>query len=189
MIETINTTYKCHSGGAMGADTYFETIGKLYDVETLAYSYQTPSHRSNNKVEISQVDYLDGIDKIHLANQTLKRKINYKHLNLVARNWQQIKNADQVFAISKIIYKNIECVSGGTGWAIQMAIDHDKEIFVFDQIYNAWFEWSYGSSTFCILENSPKITCSNFAGIGIRKINDNGIAAINDLYKKSFKID
>lgn len=189
MTLTKTALFKCHSGGAIGADTYFENIGKLHGIKTLAYSYQTPSHTSANKVEISEVDYLDGIDKIHLANQTLKRKINYKHLNLISRNYQQIKNADQVFATSKIIYKNIECVSGGTGWAIQMAIDHEKEIFVFDQIYNAWFEWSYGSSTFCILESSPKITCPNFAGIGIRKINDNGIAAINDLYKKSFKID
>ena len=67
-----------------------------------------------------------------------------------------------------------------------MAIDHDKEIFVFDQVQNAWFEWSYSDSKFCILESCPKITSLNFAGIGIRKINLNGINAIEDLYINSF---
>jgi hypothetical protein len=169
ITHTKPALFKCHSGGAIGADTYFENIGLIYGIETLAYSYQTPSHRSSNKVEISLVDYLEGIEKIHLANQSLKRKINYKHLNLVSRNWQQIKNADQVFAISKIIYKNIECVSGGTGWAIQMAIDHEKEIFVFDQLQNTWFEWSYDVSRFCLLECCPKITYINSFNYGMKQ--------------------
>ena len=107
---TKNITSRCHSGGAVGADIHFEYFGALYGVKTLAYSYQTPYHKSINKVEISEADFQDGIEKIALANQSLKRKINVKHLNLLARNWQQIKNTDQVFAVSKIIFKNIECV-------------------------------------------------------------------------------
>ncbi|MEM8520627.1 hypothetical protein [Flavobacterium sp. PL12] len=186
MMITKNITFRCHSGGAIGADIHFEYFGALYGVKTLAYSYQTPYHKSINKVEISESDFQDGIQKIAPANQSLKRKVNVKHLNLLARNWQQIKNADQVFAVSKIIFKNIECISGGTGWAVQMAIDHHKEIFVFDQVQNAWFEWSYSDSKFCILESCPKITSLNFAGIGIRKINLNGINAIEELYINSF---
>lgn len=66
-----------------------------------------------------------------------------------------------------------------------MAIDHDKEIFVFDQVQNAWFEWSYSDSKFCSLESCPKITSLNFASIGIRKINLNGLNAIEELYINS----
>lgn len=187
MLITNKTTFRCHSGGAIGADTYFESVAELYGVIILAYSYETASHQSPNKIEISEDDFLEGVKKVHLANQTLKRKINYKYLNLISRNWQQVKNSDEVFAISKIIFKNIECVSGGTGWAIQMAIDHRKKIFVFDQIQNAWFKWSYSEATFCAIQLSPKITSLNFAGIGIRKINPDGISAIENLFKESFK--
>ena len=179
----------CHSGGAIGADTYFEEIGALYGIKTFAYSYKTPSHKSENKVDISETDYLEGVEKIETAFKTLKRKINYKYMNLLSRNWQQVKNADQIFAISKIIFKNIESVSGGTGWAIQMAIDNKKEVYVFDQEQNAWFKWSYSKTKFTILKNSPKITKRNFAGIGARKINENGINAIKELYKQSFKTE
>lgn len=187
MLITNTTTFRCHSGGAIGADTYFESFAALYGIKTLAYSYETASHQSPNKIEISEDDFLEGVEKVHLANQTLKRKINYKYLNLISRNWQQVKNSDEVFAISKIIFKNIECVSGGTGWAIQMAIDRRIKIFVFDQIQNAWFKWSYSEATFRAIQMSPKITSLNFAGIGIRKINADGISAIENLFKKSFK--
>lgn len=178
----------CHSGGAIGADTFFEEIGELYGVQTMAYSYKTSYHNSKNKVEISEIDFLEGVEKVEFAQKTLNRKKFQKYLNLLSRNWQQIKNANQVFAVSKIIFKSgVECVSGGTGWAIQMAIDNQKEVFVFDQEQNAWFKWSYAKSKFCVLKNTPKITKINFAGIGARKINENGINAIEELYKLSFE--
>jgi hypothetical protein len=39
---------------------------------------------------------------------------------------------------------------------------------------------------FIILKKAPKITKQNFAGIGSRKLNDNGINAIQQLFKNSF---
>ncbi|WP_366187226.1 hypothetical protein [Flavobacterium ovatum] len=177
----------CHSGGAIGADTFFEAIGELYGVKTMAYSYKTPYHKSKNKVEISELDFLKGVQKVEIAQKTLKRKTFHKHLNLLSRNWQQIKNAKQIFAVSKIIFKSgVECVSGGTGWAIQMAIDTKKEVFVFDQEQNTWFKWSYTKAKFYTLKTAPKITKRDFAGIGARKIKQNGIRAIEELYKLSF---
>lgn len=190
-MDSIKRTKKhliCHSGGATGADTYFEKMGELYGVKTKAYSYKTASHKSKNKVEISYHDFLEGEKMIEIAKKSLKRKINHKYMNLLSRNWQQIKNADQVFAISEIVVKlGLESVVGGTGWAVQMAIDNQKEVFVFDQEKNSWFKWSYSKSIFRIIKNTPKITKNNFAGIGARKIKENGIQAIENIYKSSFK--
>lgn len=59
----------CHSGGAIGSDTYFETIGAEYGVKTRAYSYKTEYHKSSNKVEISDSDYKEGIIEINKANK------------------------------------------------------------------------------------------------------------------------
>jgi hypothetical protein len=178
----------CHSGGAKGADTYFENSGENYGVWSKAYSYKTASHKGKNKVEISESDFQEGIKKIQIANKTLKRKINYKFMPLLSRNWQQIKNAEQIFAISEICKRpGLEYVSGGTGWAVQMAIDNKKEVFVFDQEQNAWFKWSYAKSKFWVLGTEPLITTTNFAGIGIRKIKPNGIEAIEKLFESSFQ--
>ena len=178
----------CHSGGATGADTYFENIGENYGVWTKAYSYKTASHKGKNKVEISESDFQEGIGKIQIASKTLQRKINYKFMPLLSRNWQQIKNAEQVFAISEICKRpGLEYVSGGTGWAVQMATDNKKEVFVFDQKQNGWFKWSYAKSKFLVLRTAPLITKTNFAGIGIRKIKQNGIEAIEKLFESSFQ--
>ena len=68
-----------------------------------------------------------------------------------------------------------------------MAIEHHKKVNVFNQLQNAWFKWSYAASKFCILKICPNIPYVNFAAISIRKINPNGINAIENLYKKSFK--
>lgn len=178
----------CHSGGAIGADTYFEKIGENYGVLTKAYSYKTTSHKGKSKVEISESDFLEGIERIEIAKKTLKRKTYAKFMPLLSRNWQQIKNSNQVFAVSEICKRpDLEYVVGGTGWAIQMAIDNKKEVYVFDQEQDAWFKWSYSKSRFNVLKNAPTISDTNFAGIGTRKIKENGIQAIQKLFETSFK--
>jgi len=194
----LETIVVCHSGGAEGSDSFFENEGLKYSITTKAYSYKTPNHKSNNKVEISEEDYQEGIKMIHKANRTLKRYNISKFMNLLARNWCQIKYSEQIFAIGVIINPNqkgsrgfynkssYEVVDGGTGYAVQMAIDQEKEVYVFDQILNKWFSWSYNSYRFLEVNKVVKITKNNFTGIGTRNINNNGINAIKELYKITF---
>jgi len=108
-------------------------------------------------------------------------------MKLYSRNWFQVKNSKQIFAISSLIYKdNREFVKGGTGWAVQMAIDNNKEIFLFDQKRDSWFSWDYQKSLFRKRNEIPKITATNFAGIRARIINEKGVNAIENLFQKSF---
>lgn len=190
----------CHSGGAVGSDTVFEEIGAEFGVNTKAYSYKTKSHVSPNKVEISAEDYAEGVAEIARANRTLGRYGINKYMSLLARNWAQVKYSRQVFAIGFIVeagakgpkgYKNtakIAVVDGGTGYAVMMAINNEREVFVFDQKRNAWFRWSYVSNAFIELRQELAITESDFAGIGTREIAANGIAAIRRLYEKTFNL-
>ena len=184
-----NAMIRCHSGGAIGADSYFEEIAEEYGIQTLAYSYKTHYHQSKNKVELNEEEYNEGILHVNVANEILQKFKIKRYMKLLARCWFQVKNAEQIFAISTIIVKNNhEFVKGGTGWTVQMAIDNKKDVFVFDQIINNWFSWDYEENKFKILNESPKITVTDFAGIGARKINENGINAITQLFKNSFGI-
>jgi hypothetical protein len=54
-IDLKNLT--CHSGGAIGSDSFFEEMNEIYGVKTKAYSYKTKSHTTKNKVEISDDVY------------------------------------------------------------------------------------------------------------------------------------
>lgn len=180
--------FRCHSGGAEGADSYFEEIGQKYGVQTLAYSYKTAYHKSKNKVELSESEFQEGILHVNIANETLNKFKIKRYMKLYSRNWFQIKNSEQIFAISSLIYKdNREFVKGGTGWAVQMAIDNNKEVFLFDQKKDSWFCWDYQENKFKIRDETPSITATNFAGIGARIIDEKGIKAIDNLFQKSFK--
>jgi len=188
----------CHSGGAIGSDTVWEEVGEEFGVKTKAYSYRTKSHVSPNKVEISDQDYEQGVIEITKANKTLGRFGIHKYMSLLARNWAQVKYSKQVFAIGSIIkagekstkgYKNnskSDVVDGGTGYAVMMAINQENDVYVFDQTKDKWFRWSYNSLRFVETKEVPSITEQNFAGIGTREIQPNGIKAIRDVYQKTF---
>lgn len=188
----------CHSGGAEGSDTMFSQIGKKYDVKTNAYSYKTKYHDSDDKVEISDEDYKEGIIEITKANKVLKRYGIHRFMNLLARNWAQVKYSDEVFAIGTIVEpgkkgskgfynkSQFQVVDGGTGYAVMMGIDNQKTVYVFDQDKDKWFRWSYTSLSFRELKGTPVITSENFAGIGTREIKPNGILAIQEVYNLTF---
>lgn len=188
----------CHSGGALGSDTAWEKIGEEFGVDTNAYSYRTKYHNSPNKVEISDKDYDEGVVMITKANKTLGRFGIHKYMSLLARNWAQVKYSRQVFAIGFIVkageksikgYKNsskFDVVDGGTGYAVQMAIDQENGVYVFDQGKDRWFRWSYTSLKFVEMKDIPTITEQDFAGIGTRELLANGEAAIRSVYEKTF---
>ena len=117
---------------------------------------------------------------------------------MLARNWSQVKYSDEIFAIGYIVKvgkKNIkgyynrgkfDMVDGGTGYAVQMAINNQKPVYVYDQKVDEWFRWSYSSLSFIQMKDSPKIKFQNFAGIGTRQISKNGIEVITEIYNKTF---
>ena len=102
--------------------------------------------------------------------------------NLLRRNWYQVRGSDAVFAIGNLDKKKTGlAVEGGTGWAVQMAIDQGKPVHFFDQKSNKWYT---GNNTSLTEIDTPTLT-PNFAGIGTRGITPAGRKAIEDVYKKT----
>ena len=66
-------------------------------------------------------------------------------------------------------------------------LPNKREIFVFDQVRDKWFRWSYSTLQFVELKEVPEIGCENFAGIGTRELKPNGEKAILDVYEKTYK--
>ncbi len=199
--DTIDlTNITCHSGGAEGSDTVWETVGQKFGVKTKAYSYKTSYHKSPNKLEISEEDYQEGVVEVNKANKHMDRFGIHKYMNLLARNWAQVKYSTQVFAIGTIVEpgqkssrgfyskSKIQTVDGGTGYAVMMAINNKKDVYVYEQIKQKWFRWSYSAMKFIQLEETPSIKTQNFAGIGTREINAFGNQAIESVYQKTFKL-
>lgn len=182
-------TYTNHSGGARGADSAWDFIGKQFGITDHRHYW----HRGLKKPPLGNVELTDfqleeGWEKVKIANKTLKRRPE-KYKSLLARNWFQVKNSQAVFAIGYLT-ENREEVKGGTGWAVQMAIDVGKRVYVFDQSALSWFTWEEGvpgKPGHFITCDTPRLT-AHYAGIGTREILPEGIEAIREIYKLSLNM-
>lgn len=162
-----------------------------------AFSYKTPFHKSSNKVEITDDDYIEGVEMVKKACAYMKRIFSKKYINFLSRNWCQVKYSDVIICIEKIILPNESfkrgstnktkkhLVDGGAGYAVVMGILSKKPIFVFDHYRNIWLRYSYDTERF-IKSDMPSLEgYYSFAGIGTSTINKNGENAIIEFFEKN----
>jgi hypothetical protein len=181
-----------HSGGADGSDSYWGKVGEKYGVKQNHYYHNKKTPKGN--IRQSEEDYKEGYDKAKKAAENMGRTWIEQYADLQARNWNQVKYSDAIFAIGHLvkpgeknkkgfIVKAVQ-VDGGTGYAVQMAITENKPVYVFDQERNRWFKHIDGKWS----ESDVPTLTQNFAGIGTRELNDNGKKAIEDVYAKTFNV-
>lgn len=195
--------FTLHSGGAIGADFAWGKIGASYGVSGKHY-FDATDTREGKRPPYSNTPITDeertlGERKAFHAGKQMGRlssKAQKITDPLLIRDWLQVQNSDMVVAIAQKFDKPgdkfsnradderkalIPQVSGGTGWAVQMAISEGKPVFVFNQADSKWYMnfmgvWKYAEAP--VLSN-------NFAGIGTRGINAAGEAAIRECYEKT----
>lgn len=187
----------CNSGGANGSDITFEKFALEYNVEVRAYSFEEHNTTTTNRIILSDYELLEGWKKAQRAAKSLKR--NTSNLseyikNLLSRNWFQVKNSEAIFAVGyildpgdqgeRIINKTKkQVIDGGTGYAIEMSIQHNKPVFIFNQTDNKWYKWNLNQ--FREIDYIPKLT-ENFAGVGTRELTYQGSESIRNLYISKF---
>ena len=189
---SIQDSYSLASGDAVGSDAAWTSAAREVGIKNTR-NFSTKSYDALSEEEKKEADseYLKAAAELSrpaLSNTTYKGK-------LVRRNWLQVKNSDAVFAIGSIVnslergksglnYSKHAVVDGGTGYAVQMAINNNKPVHVFDQDKGKWFTWKDGNF---VEEPSPVLT-KRFAGIGTRQINDSGKAAIKEIFSRTFNL-
>ncbi|XP_013391223.1 uncharacterized protein LOC106159476 [Lingula anatina] len=194
--STAPASYTNHSGGANGSDIYWQKMSDRYNVKTVVYSF--PGHATNNPYRkvLNKKELKDSNMHLSKANKVLHRKFptgkNFVD-SLLQRNWYQVKNSDAVFAVGKIIRNKM--VDGGTGWAVQMAVDNNKSVYVFDCFKNErtgmeegscqWFKYDFVRRMFKFYPGVPELT-HDFAGIGTRALTDKGKFAIEEVFERTF---
>jgi hypothetical protein len=178
-----------HSGGALGADTAWDTIGKEFGMINNQHYWMNNKTPKGN-VEITNEDSVEGQQKVTSAARNMGRIEPNQQVRdeRLIRNWSQVKYSDAVFAVTTMLsvggemnYGKVAKIrqgKGGTGYAIQMAIEAGKPVYVFDQTRKQWFKNINGTWS---TSDVPTLT-KNFAGIGTREINEAGKQAIRDTY-------
>jgi hypothetical protein len=196
--STAAAEYTNYSGAAKGGDTVWAEVGKEYglgkQVDYTVNTYDRLTPEQKDEVEAAYIRAAQDLGRsIFDLNDSDSKKV-YSG-KLVRRDYLQAKAADAVFAIGNIVTpgsKNkkgyavkskTDSVDGGTGYAVQMAINLGKPVYVFDQTYEKWFAWEDGKFR---ISEVPTLT-KKFAGIGTREINEAGKQAIRDVYENTFK--
>lgn len=170
--------YINHSGGAYGADTAWDLIGRQYGVSDNRH------YRESNNPNVSGTLKKAGVSPVILSKEQLeeardqvekllgKRYEDTIQGNLKVRNFYQVINSDGIFAIAKL-NKDKTGVLGGTNTAIQLGKQLNKEIYVWDIDTEKWY--SYDTTSKIFVETDTPILTKNFAGIGTRDIQNYNI--------------
>ena len=164
--------YTNHSGGAYGADTLWDTVGR-------SLGFNNHNHyRDSNNTTLSAKLKQAGVKAVELSKKQMETARNevQKLLNrtypdtvqgnLQVRNYYQVANSDGVYAIAALNGNN--AVKGGTNTAVQLGIKLGKPVYVWDINTEQWYKFDTNSKTFKATK-TPTLT-KNFAGVGTRDI-------------------
>lgn len=164
--------YEMYSGGAHGADTSWDSVGREFGMKK--FTHFRPEGNNMLHAELGRKVKATVVSKADLAE--CRRKV-YDVLgveledtladNLKARDYLQVSNSDAVFAIAKV-KSDGQSVSGGTNVAVQLAINENKPVYVWDVNSEQWMMFDQFDREFKPCE-TPRLT-KKFAGIGTRDI-------------------
>jgi len=180
------------SGGAIGADSMFGVYAKEVGHQVKHFIFKGYNFRiwTDEFVTLSDEELIAADPYVKLANMSLKRRFpttsNYTN-NLLRRNYYQTKDSKVVYAVASLDGSQ---VSGGTAWAVQMAIDgYIMLIYLFDMKTNQWYQYFYAGRVFELVLSLDLIRPIHlgagtvYTGIGSRNLTPAGEQAIEDLYE------
>lgn len=196
-IAELGKGFVNHSGGAEGSDYMWGAIGEQFGVVSNHY-YQKGFKTPVGNTPLTKEQLKEADEHLIKANETLGRTFPAASEitnSLLRRNWFQVKNADAIYAIGRPDKNNSNVVSGGTAWAVQMAIDEGKPVYVYDLNSFKWFQYVVDKETNTgkWQETGTPTLTKNFAGIGTRgnKKNKKELATISaviqSVYAKTFE--
>lgn len=172
------------SGGASGAEAFFGAIAERYGVQEVNFSFdghqaeRTRGLRVLTSDELALKDVsLDYVSKL-LKREYTRAPIFRKVLQSIC--WQ-VSNGHEVYVVGAILEDGT--VRGGTGWGAEFAKICNKPLLVFDQPKNGWFRWEKGVWA---PEAEPVIQHRLFTATGTRFLEENGRAAVEGLFARSF---
>lgn len=171
------------SGGAKGSEDAFGRSAERWGVKEVHYSFAgRPVARKRGVVLLTDAQLREGnVSERYLQEHMQRTYPNTTLFRKVLQSiWHQVNTSNQVFVIGWLLDNGT--VKGGTGWAAELAKHLGKPLFVYDQDKAQWFVWRDE----WIAEAAPTIRARRFTGTGTRDLTSGGLAAIEDLFERSF---
>jgi len=173
-----------YSGGLKGAEAAFGAAAERHGIEEVNFTFDDHViERTRGVRTLSHAELAHGDVSLAYVSKLMHR--HYPETDYIKKVlqtiWHQINNAQEVYVVGKVLED--DTVMGGTGWGAEFAKLCNKPVCVFDQDRNGWLRWTGTAWE----SHAPTITHPHFAGTGTRSLSDNGKAAIEQLFARSFK--
>jgi KaiC/GvpD/RAD55 family RecA-like ATPase len=183
-VEMPPSGYTLLSGGAKGAEAQFGACAERWGLAELNFSFEgrNPA-RTRGVVRLTEDELAEGAVssrylEAHMHRAYPQTPLFQKTLQTI---WHQVNTAGEVFSVGTILED--KTVKGGTGWAAELARHWKKPVHVFDQERKGWYTWDGHD---WVEEAAPTITSRRFTGTGTRFLSEDGQAAVESLFERSF---
>ena len=178
------TTCTLLSGGARGTEAAFGACAEAWGLKEVHFSFDGHKiDRTRGVVVLTEADLRQGAVTTAYVQAQMHRSYPQTPLfeKLLQSIWHQVNTARQVFVVGVINEDNT--VKGGTGWAAELGKHLHKEVLIYEQEQRGWYRWT-GSEWSAV--DAPCIRSRRFTGAGTRFLSDDGRAAIEALFERSF---
>jgi hypothetical protein len=172
------------SGAANGAEAEFGACAERFGIEEVNFTFEGHNDARRRGIRVLTHKELEHGD-VSLAYVSRLMHRRYPNTPLFKRVlqsiWHQVNHGQEIYVVGRILDDGT--VKGGTGWGAEFAKLCNKPLFVFDQDRDGWFCWK--NEEWEKLD-APVIRHAHFAGTGTRFLKENGRAAIEALFERSF---
>jgi hypothetical protein len=171
------------SGGARGTEETFGDLAEKYGLAEVNFTFDGHHiQRTKNIRRLSSEELEKGTVSMEEVSKRLHRDLSTRPWmrQILQSIWHQVNTAYQVFVVGVI--QGDGTVTGGTGWAAELAKMFNRPLHVFDQEKGHWFTWRQNTW----VEEVPVVAHYKICGTGTRHLNAAGKKAIEELFARSF---
>lgn len=175
------------SGGAPGAEAAFGACAERHGVEEVNFTFDGHKIDRHRGVRVLNHEELQNGDvSLEYVSRLMHRRYTDAPTirKILQTIWYQVNNGQEIYVVGTVLDDGT--VQGGTGWGAEFAKLCNKPLCVFDQNQDAWFTWSGSAWQRRGSSDAPVITHPHFTGTGTRTLKENGRAAIESLFQRSF---
>jgi hypothetical protein len=172
------------SGAAQGAEAAFGETAERYGIDEVNFTFEGHADARTRGIRVLNHEELQhgDVSLSYVSNLTHRRYPDTPLFRKVLQSiWHQVNNGQDIFLVGKV--QPDGTVVGGTGVSAEYAKFFNKRLHVFDQEQDGWFQWT-GDAWAAVQD--PVIMHPHFTGTGTRFLRDNGRAAIEGLFARTF---
>ena len=172
------------SGAAGGAEEEFGAAAEKHGVDEVNFTFEGHKDARSRGIRVLTHEELNHGDvSLSYVGKLMHRRYPDTAMfkKVLQSIWHQINQGQEIYVVGWI--QGDGTVKGGTGWGAEFAKLCNKPLFVFDQERDGWFRWTGDAWE---RASDPVVRHPHFTGTGTRFLRDNGRAAIDELFRRTF---